>query len=689
MPMAIAGAIVAAIGVTSATLAAVLTVVLAVGVQMGINALIGAIFGSSRPKPSDGQITVRGSVESRRRHYGIVHTGGVETFKESANGTLGTVITLGTGEETEVLEHRINDKVVTVDGSGTVTDASYRGAVHIHTQPGSDDQTAIGQLTAKFAQWTSDHRQRGCAHAAIICDPVKQEHFSEVFNGREPAYSQVRKAVKLYDPRKDSTNGGTGIHRLNDKNTWEWSDNGPLVIADYIAHPDGYGLGYGNINWANIAAEADIADETVTTVTAETIARWRIWASYKLAVDERRAVLSDMLKAVDGFCWQGPDFKFNMRVGAYEEPDITITDDHILALAATLGPKAQQRVSSLKVLYTEAGIGYREQESATVEVPDAEEDPNTDPQSVELYYAPHHNQAVRVGKLLAARLGDRWHLELTLNLFGLNLFGRRFCRVISAELGIDARFAVDGGVKLSIGRERTSVVATLIEVRPDDWDFDAASEEGTPPASSGSTSTPVVVGAPTGLAVTAVQIALADGNAVALEASWSAGRIDLAFEVRYRPSAGGTWVMMAVDQDARTARSAGVSSGTEYEVQVRAFTLAHRTSAWSASVLITPTATATLGAPTALSATGGTGTASISFAMPTSATLAYARVYRTATGTFSGATQVGSDIIAAPGALVGATDTGLSAGTKYYWARAFDGSGGASALTGPVSATVS
>lgn len=688
MPAAIAAAIVKFVG-AKALLAKVLTAVIKVAVIAAATSLVQSIFMGGRPKPSDGQIAVRGSVESRRRHYGIVHAAGVESFKESANGTLGIVVTTGTGEETEILEHRINDQVVTLDGSGVVTQASYRGAVRVLTRLGSDDQTAIGELTAKFPQWTSDHRQRGCSHAAIICAPVKQEYFSEVYNGREPSYSSVRKAVKVYDPRLDSTNGGSGSHRLNDKSTWEWSDNGALVIADYVAHPDGYGLGQDNVNWANIAAEADICDQTLTTVTAETITRWRLWGTYKLSEDERRAVLGDMLRAVDGFCWQGADFKFNLRVGRYEVPAVTLTDDHILAGGATIGPQAQQRVSAMKMLYTEAAIGYREQESALVEVPGAEEDPNTDPQSVELFWAPHHNQAARVGKLMAARLGDRWHLNLTTNLFGLNLFGQRFCRVTSAELDVDAVMMIEGGIKLSIGRDRITVSVALIEVRAEDWDFDAATEEGTPPLAPGSSAPTIVVPVPTDLALSTVQIVLGEGNGVAIEASWTIARADLAYEVRYRPSAGGTWVLMAVDNDAATARSGAVDSGTEYEVQIRALTIGYRASAWSSSVEITPNATVAIGAPTALAATGGTGEADVSFAMPTGANVAFARLYRTATTSFSGAVQVGSDITSPAGALVSLTETGLSAGTKYFWARAFDGLGGQSALTGPVAATVS
>ena len=599
------------------------------------------------------------------------------------------VLTLGTGEESEILEHRINDKAVTLDGSGTVTQASFHSAVHIYTRLGTDTQTAISQVTAKFAQWTTNHRQRGCAHAALICDPVKQELFSEVFGGREPVYTQIRKAVKIYDPRLDSTfAGGSGPQRLADKSTWAWSDNGPLVIADYLAHPDGFGLGYGAINWTSFAAEAVIADQTVTTVTAETIKRWRIWASYKLASDERRQVLSDMLKAVDGFVWQGPDFRVNIKVGAYEAPTLTLTDDHILAMTTRRGPNAQQRVSALKMLYTEAAIGYREQESATVAVPGADEDPNTDPQSVQLYFAPHHNQAVRVGKLLAARLSDRWHLDLTTNLYGLNLLGRRFVRVTSAEGAIDAVFMIDGGVKIAPGRDRTVITASLVEVTAADWTFDAASEEGTPPASSGASTPTITVPNATGLALTAVQIAMATGNGVAIEASWASPRADLRFELQYRPSAGGTWVQMVPDNNALTARSGAVDTGTAYDVQIRALTLYGRASAWSSSTTITPTATAALSAPSSLGASGSVGAASVSFRMPVEQGLAYAQLYRGTTSTFSAAVQVGSDIVGGLGQVITVNDTGLSAGTKYYWARAFNGSGGQSSLAGPVTATV-
>lgn len=662
------------------------TAAIAVGSQL----LSKTLFGPKRPKPSDVQNVIRGSIEGRRRYYGIAHTSGFESFKESRNGTLGQVLTLGSGEESgEIIEHRINDKAVTVV-DGTVTDASFRGAIHIYTRFGTDDQTAIAEVTAKFAEWTADHRQLGCPLAAVIADPVKQKYFSEVFQGQMPQYSQIRKAVKVYDPRADSMAGGDGPQRLNDKSMWAWSDNAALVIADYVAHPDGYGLGYDAINWERIAAEADIADQDCTAVTGEVIARWRLWGGYNMAEDERRQVLADMTKACDAFCWQGADFKFNLMIGRYEAPTITLTDDHILSMTASLGPAAVQRVSGLKMLYTEAAIGYREQESAPVDVPGIDEDANADPSPVQLFWAPHHNQAARVGKLMATRLGDRWHIEARANAFGLNLIGRRFCAVSSAALGVSAEFMVESGVRIEVSEGEVSTRVTLVEIRAEDWDFDAATEEGVPPiAPEEDDGTPIEVPAPTGLTLTAVQIALGEVNGVAIEASWDEpSRADLSFQAQYRPTGGGTWVMMTVDDDAYTARSGPVDSGVEYEVQVWALTIGYRRSA-PASATITPTADpVAIIPPFELTATAtDSDSVEIRYRQPRTLLLDYSHVLADETAVIGSAAQVGADQYGAGGDVVTITEDSIVAGPRSYWAVAFDDDGNDAAV-GPVSINV-
>lgn len=70
------------------------------------------------------------------------------------------------------------------------------------------------------------------------------------------------KARKVYDPRKDSTNGGAGTHRLNDPTTWEWSENAMLCTADFVrCKYVGIGAGANGINWASVARIATICDQ--------------------------------------------------------------------------------------------------------------------------------------------------------------------------------------------------------------------------------------------------------------------------------------------------------------------------------------------------------------------------------------------------------------------------------------------
>ena len=572
--------------------AEIVATVVTIAVTVGISALMRP----GTPKPSDGQQEVKQAVGSRLRSYGIVRSSGQVSFLDSRNGVLGKVVTLDTGETSEILDHRINDNAVTVDGGGTITDASYHGAVHIYSRLGTDDQTAIAELTAAFPDWTAEHRQRGCGLVAIVGNPVKAKYFSEVYNNRIPEYSQTRKASKVYDPRLDDTAvigadlagnpvHGAGAQRLADKSTWAWSDNWALTEADYLAHSDGYGVGYGNVNWTNVAQEAEVCDQLVTTYSGATIARWRAWARYGLMSEERRTVLTSFNMAADGFCWQDANGLFNLMAGRWEEPDVVITDDHILSMTASLGPPAQQRVSAVKVLYTEAAIGYKEQESNTIAVPGAAEDPNTDPQSVQAFYAPHHNQAMRVGKLLANQLApDRWHIPLVVNLYGLNLIGKRFCRVESALLGVSGYFKI-GGLRLHLAADPPRVeVTALDEVKPEDWNFDAVTEEGAPPGGAESPPPVVTVPAPTGLAVAIVGITFDGASGYGLKVSWDAPmRPDLTAEAQYRAVGAATWIEMTVSQDDNQATSGAISVDVDYEVQVRFLTLTGRASAWATS----------------------------------------------------------------------------------------------------------
>lgn len=71
--------------------------------------------------------------------------------------------------------------------------------------------------------------------------------------------------LKVYDPRLDSTAGGSGSQRLADSTTWAWSQNPVLALAHFLSTP-----GFGpeeSLDWTTVATCADIADQTLTDGT--------------------------------------------------------------------------------------------------------------------------------------------------------------------------------------------------------------------------------------------------------------------------------------------------------------------------------------------------------------------------------------------------------------------------------------
>lgn len=76
---------------------------------------------------------------------------------------------------------------------------------------------------------------RGCAFAVVTF-----RYNTEKFGGL-PAMLFEMQPMPLYDLRKDSTNGGSGPQRWNDRSTWQPSDNNAVVIYNLVR-----GIYYGN-----------------------------------------------------------------------------------------------------------------------------------------------------------------------------------------------------------------------------------------------------------------------------------------------------------------------------------------------------------------------------------------------------------------------------------------------------------
>lgn len=122
--------------------------------------------------------------------------------------------------------------------------------------------------------WTTACKFTGCAYLRI-----SQKLDADVYpDGLPTRLTTVVDGCPVYDPRQDSTNGGSGGHRWNDQNTWSFvsaSDeigrNPALCLLTYLIGYRingklawGMGIPAARIDLGNFIAYANMADEIVS-----------------------------------------------------------------------------------------------------------------------------------------------------------------------------------------------------------------------------------------------------------------------------------------------------------------------------------------------------------------------------------------------------------------------------------------
>ena len=167
---------------------------------------------------------------------------------KTPNAFLTDVIELGQLPVGPLVELWINDKKCTLDTSSPhpdgvgypVTEFRDGGKDYLWWKFYDGTQTvADAMLMTKFGghatrPWTEEMIGRGTPYI-ILTYRLNQKLYSNSL----PSATVVTRGAKLYDIRKDSTEGGSGAHRWDNQATWEPSDN-PFVQAYNIARGMSY-----------------------------------------------------------------------------------------------------------------------------------------------------------------------------------------------------------------------------------------------------------------------------------------------------------------------------------------------------------------------------------------------------------------------------------------------------------------
>lgn len=362
---------------TAAAIAAnvIATVLISIALTK-VESLFASKPGAAGPPPLN--VTSRGTTEFRRGVLGTTRCAGAVVFYQvagSTNDKLFMVVVYAGHQCQSVGGAYIDARFIPgsdINGTtGLVSTSVFNSSLRIWTHLGTDGQTVDAQLNSFFPSiFDSTHKLRG------LCYRVFQLTRDEKAwpNGVPYDFNSVVSGALLYDPRKDSTNGGSGTHRRDDPRTWEFSDNAALanrwymsggsVVNDTAARMIKYGLKEtdARIDDAYVIAAANHADETLSGANAPPSGsqkRYVVgmeWSSGQT----RRDILTELLATLGTGQWAYVHGTWRLYAGAYDSPLHSFTQDDLFGdMEISDTSSATDRYNTVCAAFVDAAQQYQ------------------------------------------------------------------------------------------------------------------------------------------------------------------------------------------------------------------------------------------------------------------------------------------------------------------------------------------
>ncbi|MDH2134937.1 hypothetical protein N5J77_27780 [Sphingobium yanoikuyae] len=206
-----------------------------------------------------------------------------------------------------------------------------------------------GSAIGSGQYWTSTATFTGCAYAAIT---FKLD--GDVWESGLPSKTTfVVDGCPLYDPRRDSSNGGTGAHRIANQATWSFYDgsveigrNPALALATYLTGYRingklvwGMGVPPDRIDWDNFRDYANLCEERVALQDGTTVQRYTADGSFSTADSHETIILA--LTAAMGSCKLTDVGGRYTIIGGFDDtlgPTVDFTADHLVAAPGSPAP---------------------------------------------------------------------------------------------------------------------------------------------------------------------------------------------------------------------------------------------------------------------------------------------------------------------------------------------------------------
>ena len=387
MPQAVAGAIAAFTAFSAAH--PVLGFIAKVALNVGLSTLASKLLGST-PDPQNVlqpiSVTTRDTLAWRTMTYGTAISSGPIRYENlsavgNSNSDLWVVIPVAQGRSSDLVSVWLDgDEIPKADiawtagvgasdgsGSGEVSTAKFVGqnsekAVRIYYYLGYTDQPVCGPLNTAFADVDTNFRLRGVSY--VVVRLRYNANTEEIWTtlGKPQNIRVVMQGQPVYDPRKDSTNGGSGTHRYTDEDTWEFSDTPPLCVAHYLMQEMNVAPAT-DIDWTSVADAADDCEVLVAVPVSSTEKRFTCNGALSHGARHKEN-LDALLSSMDGrLSWFSGVYK--MRASVWEASSVTLTESDMAGgangegtLVARGSAPRRDRFNTLKPVFVDPDQNY-------------------------------------------------------------------------------------------------------------------------------------------------------------------------------------------------------------------------------------------------------------------------------------------------------------------------------------------
>lgn len=632
-------------------------IALALALSAGANLLFRPSLPKA-PRPEDGKYNLRQNIPSLSVIYGRDKKAGDYDLLEEKDGIAYHIIVHAGHRIEGYVEHWLHDELVTLDGSGVVTDpAHFDEKVTIKTRLGEDASTAYSEVVSGLPPgiWTDDHRGDGLATIMMMVESVSPQAHQKTFPQQMPSHSPVIDGKRLYDPRSETSAFSTNI---------------ALMRLDHLINPYGVKLALADLRIADWINAANVCDEEITNKQDETEERYHggFWFRYENDPVEIGRIMD---QAAEMVLYEDDDGKVGVHAGEYVEPDIRLTANEMLRVEFDANRSIASTVLAVRGRFKDPAKGYNMVDAAIYGDPyvgDGTERTHT----VDNVAVQSHNHIQRMQKLAFTRANAPVVKVVAHYEPAADIFSRRFVKIHYPPRLDEAVVEIVGRPKLSL--RNLTVEFDGIVVSEDLYDFDPETDEGDPPAEIEAVE-PEDVPVPTNFDVEIEVVSAGGGSAIVATASWDHVNDSFIYELEF-------WT------DELPKRLTALSEAGDDEVQTPPLLdnqeYHFRLRTWSSGVSSDWTSqldrTAIIDAVAPSSVFGAAVVsnnpteATLTWSNPGSANLASVRIYRHTADDFGASTRIAT-VAASPNSPGGYVNISLEAGTYYYWLVATNGSG--------------